>query len=288
MLQVARLSPRTLGDATSLVADYLRSLINVDGGFADRNGDSDLYYTSFGVSAQIALQEPVDEARLARYLARFGDGDDLDLVHRSCLARLWSLLSVDQRPPLDLERLLEGVERLRTPDGGYNAIPDMERGTLYGCFLALGAYQDLGVPLPQPHRMLECIERLKTADGGYANSVDMPIGLTPTSSAAAALIRQLGEPPPPELSHWLLQRLHSAGGFRATPEAPMPDLLSTATALHALASMQVELDPLKELCLDFIDTLWTARGGFYGTWEDEHLDCEYTYYGLLALGHLSV
>ena len=40
--------------------------------------------------------------------------------------------------------------------------------------------------------------------------------------------------------------------------------------------------------LDFIDTLWTNRGGFYGNWTDDVLDCEYTYYGLLALGHLSL
>ena len=30
------------------------------------------------------------------------------------------------------------------------------------------------------------------------------------------------------------------------------------------------------------------RGAFYGTWADEQPDCEYTYYGLLALGHLSL
>jgi hypothetical protein len=68
----------------------------------------------------------------------------------------------------------------------------------------------------------------------------------------------------------------------------MPDLLSTATALHALSSLKVELGPWKEPCLDFIDTLWNSRGGFCGNWEDSHLDCEYTYYALLALGHLSL
>jgi hypothetical protein len=45
---------------------------------------------------------------------------------------------------------------------------------------------------------------------------------------------------------------------------------------------------VKEACLDFVDTLWSSRGGFYGTWEEDVLDCEYTYYGLLALGHLSL
>jgi hypothetical protein len=69
--------------------------------------------------------------------------------------------------------------------------------------------------------------------------------------------------------------------------APLPDLLSTATALHALAAMHVDFSAAKEPCLDFIDTLWSSKGGFYGTWEDDVLDCEYTFYALLALGHLS-
>ena len=58
--------------------------------------------------------------------------------------------------------------------------------------------------------------------------------------------------------------------------------------LHALAGLEYPLGEIKEPCLDFIDSLWTSRGAFYGHWADDTLDCEYTYYGLLALGHLSL
>ena len=58
-------------------------------------------------------------------------------------------------------------------------------------------------------------------------------------------------------------------------------------ALHALAGLHVEIDFLRESCLDFIDTLWTGQG-FCGNWADDVVDSEYSYYGLLALGHLSV
>jgi len=68
----------------------------------------------------------------------------------------------------------------------------------------------------------------------------------------------------------------------------MPDLLSTATALHALAGLEISVSAVKDKCLDFVDSLWTNEGGFYGHWGDDHLDCEYTFYGLLALGHLSL
>ena len=87
---------------------------------------------------------------------------------------------------------------------------------------------------------------------------------------------------------WLLAQAHPQGGFLAVPGAPIPDLLSTATALHALAGLGVSFEKVKEPSLDFVDSLWTNEGAFHGNWADEHLDCEYTCYGLLALGHLSL
>jgi hypothetical protein len=50
----------------------------------------------------------------------------------------------------------------------------------------------------------------------------------------------------------------------------------------------VPIDGIREACLDFVDSLWTSQGAFYGTWADDVADCEYTFYGLLALGHLAV
>ena len=70
-------------------------------------------------------------------------------------------------------------------------------------------------------------------------------------------------------------RAHAEGGFLAMPQAPMPDLLSTATTLHALACLERELPaPLRERSLDFIDTLWNAEGGFHGHWADDDLDAD--------------
>ena len=55
MLQVARLAPKSLGDATELVAHFLRSQFNPDGGAKDRAGSSDLYYTVFALEGLLAL-----------------------------------------------------------------------------------------------------------------------------------------------------------------------------------------------------------------------------------------
>ena len=56
MLQVARLAPKVLGDSTELIREFLIHQQNSDGGFKDRAGKSDLYYTVFGMDTLLAIQ----------------------------------------------------------------------------------------------------------------------------------------------------------------------------------------------------------------------------------------
>lgn len=280
MLQVARLSPKLLGDSKDLILDFLNQA-HIDGAFRDRAGNSDLYYTVFGLECLRALSAELP-GTTAEYLINFSHGDGLDLVHLSSLARCWSNVARDIP---GAARIAGGIERFRTTDGGYGASGS---GTVYGCFLALGAYQDLKLTPPAPEKLLNCIYNLRAADGGYANQPGAPLGQTSATAAAVGLLRHLEQPIPAGVGQWLLERHHPTGGFLAAPHAPIPDLLSTATALHALTSLRVPLEPIRESALDFLDSLWTTRGGFLGSWADEELDCEYTYYGLLALGYLSL
>ncbi len=288
MLQVSRLAPRLLGESGERVVQFLQSQFGADGGCKNRSGDSDLYYTVFALEGLIALRAAVPVAAVAAYLRTFGDGEGLDFIHLACLARCWANLPTEIREQVPRAAILRRIESYRTADGGYHPQPDSSHGTVYGCFLALGAYQDLQTDMPDRMAMLDCLNRLRSGDGGYANQPGQPVGITTATAAAAALLRHLGQPVPPELSPWLLSCCHPAGGFTATPQTPIPDLLSTATALHALVGMHLDCSQLKEPCLDFIDTLWSSRGGFYGHWADDQLDSEYTYYALLALGHLSL
>ena len=114
------------------------------------------------------------------------------------------------------------------------------------------------------------------------------MGSTNATAAATTLLRHVGMPLAPTVAEWLAARHCAQGGCVAAPVVLVPDLLSTATALHALGGLQYDLRDIKEPCLDFVDSLWTNEGGFHGHWADESLDCEYTFYGLLALGHLSL
>ncbi|MBO1323093.1 prenyltransferase/squalene oxidase repeat-containing protein [Acanthopleuribacter pedis] len=285
MLQTARLAPRLLSDAASLVAEFTHAHHHQAGGFADRAGDCDLYYTVFGLGNLLALQETVPAEALVGYLQSFGSGEDLDLIHRCALIRAWAGLG--DVPAQHHDALAAGLERYRSADGGFNETPDEATGSAYGAFLAVGAYQDLNRETPHADRILASVDALRTQDGGFGNYRDLPMGTTPAFSAAENVKRALGQPLRPEDGDWLLnQRQH--GGFLAVPGAPMPDLLSTAVALFALTALGVSLEVIREPCLDYIDSLWVNRGAFYGNWGDDILDCEYTFYGLLALGCLAL
>jgi hypothetical protein len=292
MLQVARLAPKLLGDSAALVRAFFDRQFLAEGGAGDRAGKADLYYTIFALAGQQALQVKEIEnwkVKNENWLRSFGDGDALDFVHLGALARCWAAVGLEQMPEGLAERLLARIEAHRARDGGYDADVGAEFGNAYGCFVALGAYQDLQREPPEPLRMVQCLKFLETPDGAWANARGLKIGSTNATAAAVTLLHQLGVPVNESVGDWLLAQAHSEGGFLAMPKAPLPDLLSTATTLHALACLERDLPaPIREKCLDFIDTLWNAEGGFHGHWADDHLDAEYTFYGLLALGHLSV
>lgn len=293
MLQVARLAPKILGDdAVRLVVKFLQSQQNEDGGFKDRKGKSDLYYTVFGLDALTSLQQPIDNVRMREYAESFGDGASLDFVHLCALARCWTAIGSDAAASTTRAALVERLATFRARDGGFNSTPNSARGTAYGAFLGMAAYQDLRAPLPEPMELVRSLKFLETEDGSWTNEVfgrgPMPVGATNATAAAMTVLRNLGMPVSSAVGDWLMAQAHPQGGFLAVPGAPIPDLLSTATALHALDGLQVSFERIKEPCLDFIDSLWTNEGGFHGHWADDHLDCEYTCYGLLALGHLSL
>lgn len=286
MLQVARLAPKVLGDATTRVQDFFQEQFHDDGGARDRAGDSDLYYTVFALDGLLALQAEPPTDKVTSYLNSFGDGGDLDLVHLACLARCWASMPAGSLPQTNADAIAQNLERFRTPEGGYSAEPGGRFGTVYHGFLAFGAHQDIGHEPPDTAPLADSILALQTRDGAFANTPDLPTGSTTATAAAVTLLRFLQQPIPEGIGPWLLARAHEQGGFLATTNAPLPDLLSTATALHALAGLHADFSSVVEPCLDFVDSLWTGQA-FCGHWGDDHQDSEYTFYALLALGHLS-
>jgi prenyltransferase beta subunit len=263
MLQVARLAPSLLQEAAEPLAQFLRAQFNDDGGARDRAGKSDLYYTVFALEGLIALRQDPPVEKVRPYLSRFGLGEDLDFVHLTCLARCWAALGKARprtRQPAGRD-ILGGAAR-------FHPIPRVRR------------HRGPGPPgsgtATIAHRVLEH----QSPDGSFPWT-------TPDHAGAVTLLHHIGADIPKPAVDWLLARASPKGGFLPAPDSPVPDLLSTATALHALAAAHASIGALKDPMLDFVDTLWTGKG-FCGSWADDAVDSEYTYYALLALGHLSL
>ena len=289
LLQVARLAPRLLGDSTDLVREFYQHQFSTQGAALDRGGKPDLYYTIFAMAGALALDVPLPLDRIRNWLLSFNEGTKLDLVHLGALARCWAEIGKAGIPDGLDRRILNNIEKFRKPDGGYDVDPNLPYGTAYGAFVALGAWQDLGHTPPRLLDLIRSFKHLESLDGAWSNQPGMEVGALNATAGAVTLIRHLGFPVNQSVADWLFAQAHPEGGFKATPTAPIPDLLSTATALHALSAMDCRISSaIHERCLDFLDTLWDAGGGFHGHWADDFLDAEYTFYGLLALGHLSL
>jgi prenyltransferase beta subunit len=284
MLAALQRSLSRLGDASALIDAYVRGQVVPGGGFRDRAGRPDLYYSVFGIELLLALGVPLP-ADTVPYLLGFGLGESLDLVHLSCLIRARNAADIVPTGS-DAAALAARLEACRSADGGYDSTPGARMGSAYGCFLVAAAYEDLGLDVPSRGALLDFVSRLRACDGGYGNFPEQQAGLTPTTAAVATLLRSLDQAVPDGVEAWLLSMRDPASGFFAVPGAPVPDLLSTATALHALACSGTSLDGLREPCLDFVRSLWNGDGAFGGSWADPTPDGEYTFYGLLALGHL--
>lgn len=263
--EMLRIAGRARMPLNETVISFVRSRYSEHGGYRGRGEQGDLYYTVFAMEALLALDDELPAERIEAFLCSFGEGENLDLVHLACLARCWANLP-GRTPPHDVRTgILDGIEDGRTKDGGY--------GTVYHGFLALCAYQDLGGNLPDANALAASVQ----PDPGDP---------TPLLAGAAVLLKSLGSDDARTVAKWLLDRYHEEGGFFAIPQAPVPDLLSTATALHALAEAGMSLDAVRLSCTTFVKSLWNDEGGFHGMAGDIEIDCEYTYYGLLALGQL--
>jgi hypothetical protein len=304
---------RTRPAVAARAAAFVRARACPGGGFADRSGRPDLYYTVFGLQTLAAVEanpfepasfEPAAEAaghprsagadiasRIRDYLATF-NADDLDFVHLCCLARCWALLP-DTAPAEVSTPTAARLETFLAADGGYSHVPGADHGTAYGAFLALGAHEDAGADVPDADRLADSLAHLRAADGGYAGSPGAETGLVPSTAAAVVTLAALGRSVDAAAVAWLTGQQQPTGGWPAAPGSPTADLLSTATALHALAAAGRTLDDdVRAGARVFVESLAESSdgaadaAGFRGHPDDTVADCEYTFYGLLALGHL--
>lgn len=276
-----------MGDKAEHVAAFLHSQCGRDGAFLSRWGVGDLYYTMFGLQGLAALGRPLPAESL-RYVAGVGDIESMDFVHLCCLARCLALCKAaddgqGERGIRDV--ILSRLETFRAADGGFAQSPGAKAGTIYGCYLGWGAFEDLSADPGGKEQMVECIQACR-AGGGFGNEPGYPAGTTPATAAAVVLLSELGRPADAGALRCLLARQGDDGGFGAAPGAPVADLLSTAVATMALNRAGADLSHVRPSCEQFVRSLMTSDGGFRGSPIDDLADCEYTFYAILALGSL--
>lgn len=121
--------------------------------------------------------------------------------------------------------------------------------------------------------------------------LNMPARLS-TNKVCCILVmqHQTGCEPDAKLLKWLRDRQDETGGFHASKQAPIPDMLSTAVSLFTLKLVDKEYQKVGnqtiQSTIDFIQAHWLDSGGFAPTILDDYSDVEYCFYGLLALGSI--
>ena len=281
--------------------DFILRFRQSDGGFAGREGGSDLYYTSFAVRA-LALLDALDHSRcqdIATYLksaaAARREYSLIDLV--SWLYSVITVQLIGNLEPLagDAESFADEVtaslEAFRRPDGGYAKTNEGGVGSTYHTFLATLCYELLGRSAPDAAGIERFVLSRRRDDGGFVEIGQMKrSGANPTA-AAAALLKRFGamdDQTMRGIETFLTNVRGDEGGFRANTQIPFCDLLSTFTGLLTAHDLGFVKRIDTESCLRFVIQLEGAEGGFRGAIWDGGADPEYAFYGLGALALLGI
>lgn len=281
--------------------DYLIGLQRPDGGFAGREGASDLYYTHFALQSVDLLAAglpgsiPRDLfAAGGRYLEDAIPSID-DVIECYCALRSLHILAGHDLPREAEEmktRALSVLRENRRPHGGYSSRPGGPP-KVYQTFLAGLCYEMLGEEPPGVEEDVALVRRCRCPDGGFADTppagTERTGGANPTAAALGYLLERdaLSSDLLRSTRAFLSALQRTDGGFGAHAQVPVSDLLSTFTVLFTLA----ELDALTEVRLAdagrFARRLSRPDGGFCGTAVQEEPDAEYTFYGLGCLAVLA-
>jgi geranylgeranyl transferase type-2 subunit beta len=284
-------------EARARHAEFLLTSQRADGGFAGREGDSDLYYTSFALRSLAILGElygPVAE-RAADFLRqRLGTRETL--IDRISL--VFGAAQLDAAAGIDIwtdagqdwrAALADELGALRRPDGGFAKGAEGTASSTYHTFLALLCLELLNCPITDPDNIVQFIKSQQATSGGFREiRVSKRAGTNPTA-AAVGVLRMLNALDPDvaqSTAEFVSEMQDDDGGLLANSRIPLADLLSTFTGLVTLADLE-RADVLDaDVVIRFVESLSHPAGGFRAAVWDEMRDVEYTFYGLGCLALL--
>ncbi len=276
---------------------FLRRAQRPDGGFAGREGGSDLYYTGFALRALAVLGDLHGE--LAQHAAKFltsrlqGRESIVDF-----LSLIYGAVLLDSAAGCDVfiatipnwrDAVATGLEKLRRDDGGYAKGAEGNASSTYHSFLVLLCRQLIDRPPPHPERLIDFIRSQRCEEGGFREiRASKRAGTNPTAAAIGTLriLNALDDRLRDETVAFLAEMQNDEGGLRANTRIPIADLLSTFTGVLTL----MDLNGINEIntanALRYVRSLEREEGGFQGAVWDPACDVEYTFYGLGALALL--
>ena len=271
-------------------AAFVATCLQPDGGYRGREGESDLYYTSFAVRSLVMVDRLDADVRtaVAGYLRDIAGSEEnvIDLMSwlycGLALAAAGGPDVLSDRPDLENE-MRTALARFRHADGGFATHPDARYGSTYHTFLAALAYEMFGASVPDAAAALAFLKTRQREDGGFVEIPPMRrSGTNPTAAAVGAMLVIDAVPADvrDRVADFFPLVQGDDGGLLANTKVPLSDSLSTFTGLLTLQDIAadgiVDYRKLRAFLAECAD----PAGGYRGGWWDEEADCEFTFYGL--------
>lgn len=300
-------------EALALIRKFLESSLHSEGGFVDRAGKQDPYYSVFGYFLAFIFDLQIQIETQKNFIKTWKETHAIDLIHAVSLLQCLILIEA-----IDLKNrnkklteifsrsafvqnqvkskliknaktihadLLNMIEEYRSEDGGFNHTGKKQSdGNIYATFLVWNLYRDLGLNENENRVILNGISKLRLNDGSYVNINSSNEGITSATSAGLIMQTAIDGNADTDTVRWIKNRFNTHGGCTLAEKIPMADVLNTATALLALKLSGEPMNPYTKKTTEFINLHWDESGGFFGSIADMKADCEYSFYALMALG----
>ncbi len=265
------------------ISAFIKEKQTSEGGFANRSEKTDIYYSLFGYILAEAFSVDINTISFKNYIKAQITGQNLSGVNLYCISILYAKTFGSDNMTLELGRQITS-ELNNVKDNqkdyqnfmGFLALHYLEDYLALNKLIKLYHGSESQKLLPCPVIAANAI--LSELSGNHVKSCSSVLR-SPISVLPSPVSRL------PAFEEELKSFIGSHGGFKALPNAPYEDMLSTGVALYALDFINADLRIIKPDCLSFIDSLY-LKGGFRATLADYETDIEYTFYGLLALGSL--
>ncbi len=271
-------------------ASYLLAQQRPDGGFAGREGGSDLYYTGFALRGLAMLGrlygEPAERA--GAFLASRMSGqasvvDLLSLVYGGMLLRMGGVDAFRAADTNWKSAVCSMLNSLRRADGGFAKGAEGAASSTYYSFLVVLCLQLLESQVDEPQRLIAFLRSQEDGEGGFREiRASKRAGTNPTAAAIGLLriLDAVDDATRISTAEFLAEMQTDDGGIRANTRIPIADLLSTFTGLLTLQDLGSESLLDLNAVRRFVRSLEREEGGFHGAEWDPACDVEYTFYGL--------